>query len=376
MNAKDILVLNHAYSNEYLRTGSLRLKKLYRTFSSVYGQSILGHTGLRYAILASVAKAICTNNSDHLEYINCAFRELRHKLTDPKTLDEGDLFTSCLIAIAGESDLESRVINVRGFTAILQHLLQEARGAISSYQLAIFWPLARDLLEEMAATTGMDMDEVEPIRLMLGPKTFKSYHAYIDTLQCPEDGYKYKHKCGELWTISRLQYGELKKAIRLKAHRRSRDFGRYTSSRSAQTIQPILTHDAERVARATAIVTEEIDNIMSTISRKDILCSFKHRRLAVIYFLRLVNRMLCTIMQGSSIIGRLCSPEGIDIAFRLTFWIRSFGGALFLDLDDQKDGDGEALGGGYLNLLSELAANASKRFVDSIPNYLYPAFNQ
>jgi hypothetical protein len=364
------MVLNYAYSDTYFRAGgSLRLKTLYRLFASVFGQSLMGHVGLRYTILAAVSKGLFIDMTAHFEYMDLAISQLRAKLSHPETLNEGDLFGSCLLAIAGdtvpEKDLETRFVNVQGFAAILECLQQRDAKRFQCYQFLVLWALAGDLLEEMIAVNGLDFQLVEPIRKLLGPKTFNRYQRYIQILRCPEDGYKYKHKCGELWTISRLHYRELKKALR------SRVLGRGECRRTVESIQPVVIDDAKRAAKCTFTVTEEIEGIMNVIGMKEILTSYGGSRLVTIYFLGLINRMMCMILEDSSIIRSLSSEEVAQEAIRIASWMRSYGGDIFFDFDVFKRPQFSELPFEDIVFWWRVAEKAGNKFLDGVHGY-YP----
>src|SRR5271170_1988600 len=106
-----------------------------------YGSSI-DHVGLRHGILACVSKQIGQGSSvQHLEHIILATQALGRKLANPSTLDEGDLFLSCLITL---STLEpTNDPNLSGFMAIMHHLNDRVGGALEKYHYTLFWCFAR-----------------------------------------------------------------------------------------------------------------------------------------------------------------------------------------------------------------------------------------
>src|SRR5271170_1341910 len=109
-----------------------------------YGSSI-NHVGLRHGILACVLKEIGQGSSvQHLEHIILATQALGRKLANPNTLDEGDLFLSCLIALGTVEPTNET--NSYGFMAIMRHLSDRVGGALEKYHYTLFWSLARDTL--------------------------------------------------------------------------------------------------------------------------------------------------------------------------------------------------------------------------------------
>ena len=149
--AEDVRVLQLALADElpWERRGYSEVDLFFRNAASVFGPCI-NHIALRHAILAYFTAYYDVGDPlRHLRHANFACSALRRKLNDPTTLDEGDLFVSFILAQWGAANEDSVVLrsNMLGFTLIMKQLSDRAGGNISSYQLAVFWPLARDYLQ-------------------------------------------------------------------------------------------------------------------------------------------------------------------------------------------------------------------------------------
>jgi hypothetical protein len=178
MDPKDVPLLQLACSAEYIRLGgSSELSLFFRAMIFAYGSSI-DHVGLRHGILACVSKQIGQGSSaQHLEHIILATQALGRKLANPSTLDEEDLFLSCLIALSTVEPTNDP--NLSGFMAVMRHLNDRVGGALEKYHYTLFWSLARDTLGfYLAQGFGTARDFWWASGLLLGPPNLETVLSY------------------------------------------------------------------------------------------------------------------------------------------------------------------------------------------------------
>ena len=111
--------------------------------------------------------------------------KLGRRLADPASIDEGDLFVACLLAIgcARTCRQEEFVLHMKGFIAILAHL-----SGRQSHTFFMFWPLARDEMLLEAYEYFSFCDDVvgllsEATIRFLGPNIFQQRQKYENELR-------------------------------------------------------------------------------------------------------------------------------------------------------------------------------------------------
>jgi hypothetical protein len=146
IDPKDVSELEFAYLHAFERDHQEQnIMRLFTKFAFVYGQSIV-HPSLHHAVCSYIGNwTDSAGRSDHYER---AIQAIRHKLDNPSSIDEGDLFAVALLGMSTACfcmDTEFRV-HVQGFFALSQFLSDNVGGNLAHYPMAVFWPMARDQL--------------------------------------------------------------------------------------------------------------------------------------------------------------------------------------------------------------------------------------
>ena len=151
IDPKEVQVLQFAYTHAFeIPHQEQYLLRLLRIFAhaDVYGLSIK-HPALRYAVCTySGCYMEHPESFSQLQYYGRALKALKRKLSDPASVDEGDLFAIALLAMwSGNMCMDDEFQwHTRGFIAMMDHLTHKASTDTSSNRLSIFWPMARDEL--------------------------------------------------------------------------------------------------------------------------------------------------------------------------------------------------------------------------------------
>lgn len=116
------------------------------------------------------------------QHVDITIRELSRKLSNPSTIDEGDIFVSYLLAVwYGDGDSAAIEVHVRGLLALMRHLSQNPAFFMSP--MAPFWALIRD---EMLWLTRKSADcswIYQDFRDILGQKTILQRQKYEEELR-------------------------------------------------------------------------------------------------------------------------------------------------------------------------------------------------
>jgi hypothetical protein len=185
--AEDAASLHYLYSSDTkILCGSIKLDVLARMLARIYSPSIR-HSGLRNIIIALWISKSGTRTSHsptplEQQHVDITFRELSQKLSNPSTIDEGDIFVSYLLAV-WYRDVDSAAINVhvQGLFAIIRHLSQNP--AFFTSPMAPFWALLRDEVLWLTRKSPDFFQVCQDFRDILGPKTIQQRQKYEQELR-------------------------------------------------------------------------------------------------------------------------------------------------------------------------------------------------
>ena len=324
-----------------------------------YGSSI-DHVGLRHGILACVSKEIGQGSSvQHLEHIILATQALGRKLANPSTLDEGDLFLSCLIALGTVEPANET--NSSGFIVVMRHLNDRVGGALEKYHYTLFWSLARDTLgSSLEQWFVQAMDFWWASGRLLGPPNLETVLSY----QSPfHEDFQFPANCFHIQTVL-LQSFEFRELVRFIT--RQSPNSRYSSSSNSFVgsicDDRLFTEHQRRILDALerelsfpleiAVSESKASGDLSTTLLINFCWSCS------ILWVR-VNRLLSVVLQAPSIIEGLISQEGLETGASVVEWLRGrLGGSCFLALDKLESPED------YLDSLTHLISGAGKMYLD------------
>lgn len=337
-------LLQYVYSDKFVESNGYEpFKFLFRYMAFFYTPSI-EHVGLRHSILAYAAHHLGTGASAlHLQY---AIQALGQKLTDPRNVDEGDLFVSCLLARCGsfaEEDREQMIFaNLNGFVAIMKHLFMMVEGDIDRYPLAVLWPLARDELGSIEAEFDYpDLRFWDASCQILGLPTFQQTNAYLEALSYGKIDEIPVDAIFPTFQITRLQNEAMRAFIKLETKRQQLEgFSPNTLPTSIPIKQlqddhaPPSSYYQEAVAglsstlKITSIPLECMSAAENAKIRSETLTII---RMFQVVLVREFNRLLRTLLEAPSIVEGLISSDGIDAGRCIASHICTLGGTMFLN---------------------------------------------
>lgn len=354
-----------------------------RTTSFIYGQSI-NHIGLRHSILAFITMELDISLEEHLEHANLAIQALCRTLSKPNTLDEGDLFVSFLLTLCCWSLTENAEMmvsaNLKGFLSIMHRLRKKVRGAIKSYQLAVFWPLARDLLSlinEHAYGRNLVREFLYDSCQVLGWTNVGQTISYLEALRSEnlEDDMMDEIFISPLIHSPTSQCLEMKELLYHKMARYN-DQTPHDDPSLRGPLSPSLledlhlgTNDEEAVydliakhAAETLMLVENSSNEErdeTLVESGEIVWSCRFA-----FSLR-YHRVLRILLQAPTVLEGLTSQEGIDACLRFASTLRDMGGTVFLEDESWNEEMGELTGSEWLQFWKHLVPRANKKFLDS-----------
>jgi hypothetical protein len=321
---------------------------------------------------------------EHLEHANLAIQALCRTLSKPNTLDEGDLFVSFLLTLCCENLTENAEMmisaNLKGFLSIMHRLCKKVRGAIKSYQLAVFWPLARDLLSvlnELAYGRNLVREFWDDSCQVLGRTNFGQTISYFEALPSEnlEDDMMNEIFFSHLIHSANSQYLEMKELLR---HRMARyndetphDDPSLTGPLSLSLHEDMHLGANEEEAFYDLIAKHAAETLMlvenssnegrdeTSVESGKIVSSCRFA-----FFLR-YNRVLRILLQAPTVLEGLTSQEGIDACLRFASTLRDIGGAIFLVDESWNEEIGELSGSEWLQFWKHLVPRANKKFLDS-----------
>ena len=321
---------------------------------------------------------------EHLEHANLAIQALCRALSKPNTLNEGDLFVSFLLTLCCERLKENAEMmisaNIKGFVSIMHRLCNKVRGAIKSYQLAVFWPLARDLLGILnILADGGDLVSGfwDDSCRVLGRTNSRQTISYFEALPYsdPEDNMMNEIFVGHLTHSAVREYLEMKELVRVEMARYndqtlyddtsltgplslSLHDDMHLDMNEEETLYDTITEFAAKTLMSVENSSNEERDQMTVESEKIMLgCIFA-------FFLR-CNRVLRILLQAQSVLEGLTSQEGIDACLRFASTIRDMGGTIFLVDESWNEEIGELSGSEWLQFWKHLVPRANKKFLDS-----------
>lgn len=345
----------------------------FRAAAFVYGPSI-DHVGLRHSLLAFIALQLDTPLEQHLEHANLAIQALCWKLSKTNTLDEGDLFVSFLLALCcfGLTENAEMMIsaNMRGFVSIMQHLSNRVRGAIKSYQLAVFWPLARDLLglgEYVLNLVGGEFWD-DSCRV-LGMTSFQQMVSYFHALPAttlPDD-------CIGEGSISLILHNSLRQNREMKELLRV-EMARQNGQNDQATAHKLSLTSSLSVSLQDDIYLAVDDLAVNLMSDEYIYDKERFRTLfdheMIVRMSRITvsvqcNRMFRILLRAPSVLQGLTSEEGIDAGLKFASTLRAIGGTSFLVNISWDTDTGELTIDEWSEFWKHLVPRAGKKFLDS-----------
>ena len=185
--AEDAASLHYLYSSDTnILCGSIKLDVLARMLARIYSPSIR-HSGLRNIIIAlmmskSGSRTSYSPSPLEQQHVDITLRELSQKLSNPSTIDEGDIFVSYLLAVwYGEVDSAAIKVHVQGLFAIMRHLSQNPEFFNSP--MAPFWALLRDEILWLTRKSADFSRICQDFRDILGPKTIQQRQKYEQELR-------------------------------------------------------------------------------------------------------------------------------------------------------------------------------------------------
>jgi hypothetical protein len=174
--------LQYLYSLDYFADrGMFTMILLAKQFCWRYGLSIT-HRGLRHAMLANAFTWHGHNCQLSKRHLSQACKALSRKVKQPAKIDEGDLFSSFLVALWYEYNPWTKnnfTKHAWGILAIMKHLCRTATNNVPSTPFAAFWPLVRDeILRVTESLDGRSVSLYAEFREILGPKTIEQRYRY------------------------------------------------------------------------------------------------------------------------------------------------------------------------------------------------------
>jgi hypothetical protein len=311
------------------------------------------------------------SSAQYFEYIICATQELRRKLANPQTLDEGDLFLSCLIALSTVEPTSAP--NLYGFIAVMRHLNDRVGGALEKYDYKIFWALARDVLGfRMATSAGETLEYWSASGQVLGSPTIEMVASYSSPFDEAGDSCSkaainqhVRHLTAYILQTLLVQYLELKALVR-RIMRQSHD-SRYplpSTSLNRSIYDDHLATESEKVFLDRVLkgserswtpesVTSDHEMVFQSTYSMSVFSSY------VILCIRL-NRLLRNLLRAPSIIEGLISQEGLEAGARVVEWLRDRSGGSFWLAWKDPEGSFEA----YLVCLTYLLPGETRKFIN------------
>jgi hypothetical protein len=185
---QDVLLLQFAYSDVFVTFGGSVVGPLLRRFAVSFSPSI-NSKPLRHAALALAAayapSSEAVSHFERLEYHKSrACKALRKKMQ--VKIEESDLFAVCLLtvlsALYSQPDFS---IHLSGFIAITKELHRKAALEAGSNPLAVFWPLARDMIQSECRRMHGNADAIDFyyfFQQTIGPPAFRSRVRYFSEI--------------------------------------------------------------------------------------------------------------------------------------------------------------------------------------------------
>jgi hypothetical protein len=295
----------------------------------------------------------------HLEHIILATQALGRKLANPSTLDEGDLFLSCLITLGTVEPANET--NSSGFIAVIRHLNDRVGGALEKYHYTLFWSLARDTLgSSLEQWFGQAMDFWWASGRLLGPPNLETVLSYQSVFHEAGD---FSADFFHIQTVI-LQSFEFRELVRFIT--RQSPNSRYSSSSNSFVgsvcDDRLFTEHQRRILDAVerelslhleiAVSESKASGDLSSNLRISLVWSCS------ILWVR-VNRLLRVVLQAPSIIEGLISQEGLETGASVVEWLRGrLGGSCFLSLYELESPED------YLDSLPHLISGAGKKWLD------------
>jgi hypothetical protein len=212
ISSQDQLLLQFAFSDVFESSGGTIIGSLLKRLSLSFSPAIKSRS-LRHAILAMgaifVPPYLSPLFAERVEVHSAlAYKALRKK-TSIK-LDEGDLFAVCLLTLLSciQRDTEKFRIHLGGLIAIMRELQTNTANGGSPNCLAIFWPLARDIILNECQAVQLRSEHFEfcnASQQIIGPQSFRDRTIYFSGLfGVTSDRIRYYTYCNCIWQYNTL----------------------------------------------------------------------------------------------------------------------------------------------------------------------------
>ena len=308
--------------------------------SYVYGSSIV-HVGLRHAILSFIS--LCRDEPiQHLEHDLAANLALQRKLAHRDHVDEGDLWATFFLGLwdthNGNTNEESVTAHRDGFISIMETLCERVRGEIKNYDLAVFWPFARD--------TWL-MDRSDRYRRILGMPSYKQIEVYTSAL--PNVIWIWGAELALLTNKDRRVFDERIELTTLFLEQACR---KGVTSSNSNTPPPPSFELSQRQAMSLqthlrlpdfllhflVAVSDPVNSMSSDLQATLLYMSQYARMAASIALISHLNNLLRYLLEAPSILEGLLSPKASLEMSAITVLIAEIGGVVFLGHEEFSEG--------------------------------------
>jgi hypothetical protein len=149
---------------------------LFRILALKFGRCII-HVPLRHAMMAVFDR----DRTARYRYKDLALSELHERMGNPAVLNEGDLFTTFVLAFCERTDNSELRDLIKRFIVVMRQLLSYAEGSVKGFELSVFWPFAQDCFRWMHKTILLDGPGslLPNCRQIVGFLSFRQWLAYV-----------------------------------------------------------------------------------------------------------------------------------------------------------------------------------------------------
>jgi hypothetical protein len=345
IDPKDIMSLQLVFSEKFPAKTyrDLMAAALIPIISSVYGSSIV-HVGLRHAILSFIS--LCRDEPiQQLEHDLAANLALQRKLTHRDHVDEGDLWATFFLGLwdtsNGNTNEDSVTAHRDGFISIMETLSERVRGEIKNYDLAVFWPFARD-------TWFTDhSNHSDRYRRILGMPSYKQIEVYTSALpnviwiQRAEPAFlanKLRRVFEERFELATLLLEQARRNGVTSSGSNTPPPPSFEPSQwQAMSMQTYLRLP-DFLLNFLAAVSDPVDS-MSSDHKATLLCMSQYARMAAsIALISHLNNLLRYLLEKPSILEGLLSLKANLEMSAITILITEIGGVVFLDHKEFSEG--------------------------------------
>lgn len=375
IDPKDVMSLQYSYSEVFQGRDNKTERRLFQIFPSVYGASIV-HLGLRHAMLSYVLRDRGCE-AEYLKHDIYANREIQRKLAHPNSLDEGDLFVSLLLAASAGTKGDKEVVTAHrcGFLAILEVLFKCVGGDICKYELSVFWPFARDILNVLDGPNHSFASQCSHI-LNVSLNQVKEYTESLYHVPWTETN-DLLLICLQAFAVER-ERDELKHLFRpqIEAHR-----GNPCTFSDSMFAQPSFSFQKPKeldrieeyvnchqfLLKSLILLESPVDSFSNPVKDAILSISPSLSRMVEISVKSHLNVLLRTILDAPTIADGLSSSKAILEIYSVSFLLERFGGAMFIKFINRVAVESGVAGfDDVLEYWNYLAPRAGRMFYESI----------